>query len=277
MIRHYTDLLPLSLPAYVEPFAGGAALFSHLVGTRLSTPGAHTFPATLGDTNAELIGLYRALAKDSDAFIEALRPYSQQWSRMGPVERKTTYYAWRQRYWGMPEGLETTALLYALMKTSFNGIWQTCADSKGRFGTPVGLVHKAGGFLDESALLAWAKALQGVKLYTGSYETIPVPQNAFVFCDPPYRVSFTSYSTGFNDHHQRALVDWCRTIHRKHNATVWLANREADDGFFENIAPDATFHRFPVTYTAGRRKKTEDGYAAKPATELLMVWDSNET
>jgi hypothetical protein len=28
--------------------------------------------------------------------------------------------------------------------------------------------------------------------------------------------------------------------------------------------------KFPVTYTAGRRKKTDEGFEAKPATELLI-------
>lgn len=267
MMRHYAHLLPHPLHAYVEPFAGGAAVFSHLAGSR-----ALPATTTLGDTNAEIMGLYQALANHPDALIARIAQHSQAWALLAPEERKTAYYAWRQRYWAMPEGLEATALLYALMRTSFNGIWQTCADSKGRFGTPAGLTNRKGGFMDEAALRAWSHALQGVRLRTGSYETITVPKGAFVFCDPPYRVSFTQYGTGFNDTHQAALVAWCRKVHHEHNATVWLANREAEDGFFEDHAHDATIHRFPITYTAGRRKKTDEGYAAKPATELLMVW-----
>jgi len=30
-------------------------------------------------------------------------------------------------------------------------------------------------------------------------------------------------------------------------------------------------HKFPVTYTAGRRKKVDDGFEAKKATEILLV------
>ena len=57
-----------------------------------------------------------------------------------------------------------------------------------------------------------------------------------------------------------------------------MSNRDSDDGFFENR--NATLHKFPITYTAGRRKKTErvddDGnvvveYNAKKATEILLI------
>ena len=29
-------------------------------------------------------------------------------------------------------------------------------------------------------------------------------------------------------------------------------------------------HRFPITYTAGRRKKTDEGFEATKATEILL-------
>ena len=267
MIKHYRSLFPAPAP-YVEPFCGGAAVFAHL----------HTWPrqgmkVCLGDSNAELIGLYRVLASDVEGLIGQVEPRSSAWADRSPSDRKRLYYDWRQEYWDMPDGLEATGLLYALMRTSFNGIWQTCAQSRGRFATPVGLTHKPGGFLDPQALRTWAKALAGVGLHAGTYADIEVPRGAFVFCDPPYRDSFTHYSTGFNDVDQEALIAWCRDIHHHLGATVWLANREAGDGFFQDRVGDARILRFPVTYTAGRRKRTQDGFEAKPATELLMIWE----
>lgn len=271
MLKHYAPLLPGAVPAYVEPFCGGAALFAHLrAQERLTGTGA------LGDINAELIGLYHAIAHHTESFLEHATDRSRRWAATPPDARKALYYTWRQEYWDTTStNAPDMALLYALMRTSFNGIWQTCAPSRGKFGTPVGLTHKPGGFLDPAAVRAWAQALNGVDLHAGPYSTLPIPDGAFVFCDPPYRDSFTQYGTGFNDTDQRALIDWCRHIHTTHGATVWLANREAWDGFFEAAAPDAQRHRFSVTYTAGRRKKTDTGFAAKPATELLLIWDCN--
>jgi hypothetical protein len=48
----------------------------------------------------------------------------------------------------------------------------------------------------------------------------------------------------------------------------FFATRDIDDGFYENTG--LLVNKFPVTYTAGRRKETEDGFEAKPATELLI-------
>ncbi len=97
-------------------------------------------------------------------------------------------------------------------------------------------------------------------------------ENAFIFCDPPYRDSFTSYGTNFDDNAQIRLIAWCRRMHQMSGATVWMSNRDAGDDFFERHAPDARIHRFPVTYTAGRRKRTKTGFEAKPAIEMLLIW-----
>lgn len=268
MLKNYEPLLPKDKHVLVEPFAGGAALFSHYCAR-----GEDDVVAVLGDTNIELMALYRALRDECDGFIEALRHYDEPWRHADPVLRKTLYYEWRTAYWEMPDGVESTAALYALMRTSFNGIWQTCKASNGRFGTPVGLTNRIGGFLNEDSLRSWSRALKNTEFHVGSFEALKVPENSFVFCDPPYRDSFTNYSTGFNDDNQRSLVEWCRNLHQTTGAVVWLANRDAGDGFFEDIAPDASFRKFPVVYTAGRRKKTDTGFEAKAAHELLMVWE----
>lgn len=268
MLPHYEALLPEDIPpgGYVEPFAGGAALFAHLHKTHPS------FPAALGDVNAEIMGLYREVRDAPDRLIRGVRPYADAWRDATPAQRRKMYYDAREAYWGMPEGPEATATLYALMRTGFNGIWQTCAASRGRYGTPVGLVDKTTPVLDEAVIRTWSGYLQGARLHVGTYAEMEIREGSFVFCDPPYRDSFTTYGTGFDDAAQRRLVGWCRGLARDRNCRVWLANRDAGDGFFEEAAADARVHRFPVTYTAGRRKRTEDGFAAKPATELLLIW-----
>ena len=49
---------------------------------------------------------------------------------------------------------------------------------------------------------------------------------------------------------------------------VWLCNRDSGDGFFDKV--QAHVVKIPVTYTAGRRKKTQDGFQAKKAMEVLI-------
>lgn len=272
MIPHYAALLPEKLPegGYAEPFAGGAALFAELRRTR----GA--FHAHLGDVNAEIISLYREVRDAPDRLIDNLRPYSRAWGIASPAERRALYYRTRQAYWNMGDTPEAVATLYGLMRTGFNGIWQTCKDSRGKFGTPVGLVDKCGHVLDEKVIREWSGYLQDTVTQALPYQQQDIPDNSFVFCDPPYRDSFTTYGTGFNDAAQLELIEWCRGLARDKGCTVWLANRDAGDGFFEEAAPDAPIMRFPITYTAGRRKRTDEGFEAKPATELLLVWNGEK-
>ena len=90
-----------------------------------------------------------------------------------------------------------------------------------------------------------------------------VPIGDFTFYDPPYRNSFADYNTAFDDTETEVLI-----TRVEENKNVWLCNRDSGDGFFENRK--ATLKKFPVTYTAGRRKKTENGFAAKKATEILL-------
>jgi len=48
-----------------------------------------------------------------------------------------------------------------------------------------------------------------------------------------------------------------------------LTNRDIGDGFFDKR--NCEKETFDVTYTAGRRKKLEDGtFVAKPAVEVLL-------
>lgn len=256
--------------AYVEPFLGGGAVFAQVAAQR---PGVE---AVLGDANAELVGVYRTVKEQPEALLKALSGFEKRWAALAtPEARKPYYYDLRRRYWALPEGeVGTTALLYFLMKTGFNGIWQTCKESKGRFGTPVGLATQKGPVVDASLVRRWSVALAHTDVLAQGYEATRVPEGAFVYCDPPYRDSFTTYSTAFGDDAQLALVAWCRRVAAETRSLVWLSNRDAGDGFWETHAGDAACHRIPVVYTAGRRKKNDDGtFEAKPAVEVLLVWD----
>ena len=281
LIKSYMPLLEQAgrFTSYVEPFAGGAALFDHLQTARLKA-GDTVLPSALGDANAELIGLFDAVKRDPKGLLAAIAPYEAAWANKDKAARKTYFYALREAYWKAPtttpqEQLEATALLYFLMRTAFNGIWQTCQGSNGRFGTPAGLLNQTGPVISSDTVYRWHAMLQSTTLHAGGYDTIDVPDGAFVYCDPPYRDSFTTYSSGWNDKDLIGLIDWCRSLARDKHCLVWMANRltEPDDGFFTQWAHDAQKTVIPVVYTAGRRKRTDDGHEAKAATEVLLSWD----
>src|SRR4051812_36317594 len=69
LLPHLRQFIPPSFGRYVEPFLGSAALFLDLyardvIGSR---------PVLLGDTNADLIGTYGAVAHHVNPVIRALR------------------------------------------------------------------------------------------------------------------------------------------------------------------------------------------------------------
>jgi len=267
LIPHYEAIFPedVRVRPYVEPFAGGAAIFNHIV----QPEGRGSI---LSDVNQEIVDLYRLVKSNPDFLINRMAEHEAEWLPLSGAGRKALYYRLREEYWSMKEGHEATALLYFLMKTGFNGIWQTCKASKGRYGTPVGLANQREGVFRPDVVRSWSRKLANTDLRCCSYSEIEIPMGAFVFCDPPYRESFTKYGTNFGDDDQIKLIEWCREVSERTGSVVWLCNREAGDGFFERHAGDAEIHRFPITYTAGRRKATHDGYKAKSATEILMVW-----
>jgi len=256
----YRSLLPPDAcrRPYVEPFAGGAALFLHL-------SMQEQLDAILADVNAELMDLYRLVRDDPDYLIAAMAAYETCWMPLDIAERKALYYKLRERYWSLGDGPEATSLLYFLMKTGFNGIWQTCHASRGRYATPVGPARQRTHLFSPDIIRTWSGYLSHTELRTASYEEIDIPEGAFVFCDPPYRKSYTSYGTEFDDKAQIALIEWARRIHLTRNATVWLSNRDCGDRFFRSHAPEARFECSPITYTAGR--------VAAHAMEILLIWD----
>lgn len=267
---HWPD--PESYTGYVEPFFGGGAVYAWI------HSGTMQPPSVVGDVNAELMGVLRHVRDDPEGFLSDVGTHVETYLAQ-PVDkasRKEWYYELRKGYWAAPD----PATLYVLMRLGFNGIWQTCVESKGLFGTPAGLLGhtRSDQVVDPGNIRAWSRTLQGTKIHTGSYETVPVPaERSLLYLDPPYRGSFTTYGTGFGDTEQEELARWARERCGEGHLVV-LANRCVEgDTFFEDLLPEATFHYFDVTYTAGRRKREEDGgFTAKSAREFIAVLDEAE-
>ena len=250
---------------YVEPFFGGGAVFAWL------QQGQPT-PAHLNDINAELMGVLIAVRDDADGFLRRVEALVAPYLELdGKEARKAFYYALRESYWRDPD----SATLFTLMRLGFNGIWQTCSDSNGLFGTPAGLLNhtKMEQVFKEPLIRQWSAALQDALISSGDYRQMDFErEGSLIYLDPPYRGSFTTYGTSFDDAAQRELVATAIGF-ADAGATVLLANRVVEgDRFFERLLGErAAFHYFDVTYTAGRRKATADGFEAKPAREFLAV------
>lgn len=267
LLKHYEGIFPIlsTYDLFVEPFFGGGAVWADIQSSQF-------MESVINDANEELMGVLKGLRDDSSSFLRSLSALTAEYLVIdGKENRKAYYYDLRKQYWSDPD----PSTLYFLMRLGFNGIWQTCKDSNGLFGTPAGLLNhkREEQIFKTDNMRDWARSLQRASIYSGDYSDLDFdPQNALVYLDPPYRDSFTSYGTGFNDDDQGRLVSWAKGV-ASGGGTVLLANRcVPGDDFFEDLLPEAEFHYFDVTYTAGRRKKNEDNtFSAKPAREFLAI------
>ena len=254
--------MPTSFETYYEPFFGGGAMFVHVMNTYRPKN------AVINDINVDVINIYKSIRDNVSEFKERLDSLEAQYLPLSKEDRKKFYFDIRHLHgWNYQEWSKTfeAATLYFLMKTGFNGIYQLNKNTNGRYGTPAGLLNQKDKVYDRGVLNWWHEVLQNVDIRSGDWkDAVTDDPNGFFFFDPPYRDSFADYGNGFGDDALTDLLDFAD----KQNL-VFVANR-ADDDWFDNQSRSMQVHYFDITYTAGRRKKTEDGFAAKKATEILL-------
>ena len=291
MMKHYNKLLPVGVKTYTEAFLGGGAMFLNVVNKY------DIEKAYLNDINTDLIEIYQSIKDDAKLFCTYMDDLQKEYMNVpydnaDKTERKKFYLKKREEYiemydtWGKEDNIiQRAAVLYFLMKTGFNGIWQSSKKADGKFYTPAGLLNHKDVVYDKVNVMLWSKLLNDKKVELTSKDWSDVTMGDFTFYDPPYRDSFTSYNTDFNDEQHKKLIARVDET-REQGKYVWLCNRDAGDGFFDKAK--STIKRFPITYTAGRRKanlikyrfkKTvpvlvlqskEAKYEAKQATEILL-------
>jgi DNA adenine methylase len=266
MLKHYKPFMPENVNTYCEPFFGGGAMYVYVL--------KHYSPNELiiNDVNSDIVRIYKTIKSDCDSFVKILDEMSEEYLPLDKAARKDYYYSLRHKHaydyvsW---DSTKEAAVLYFLMKTGFNGIFQLNINTNNRYGTPSGLLNQRTKVYDKDVVEWWNKALQNTQILSGDWKDsvsyVEDKENNFVFLDPPYRGSFTSYGQEFTDDDQNSLVEY---VKQNKDTRVFLCNRDVGDGFYDNTS--LKVDKFPVTYTAGRRKKTSEGFEAKPATEVLV-------
>lgn len=261
MLKHYIPLMPSKrIETYSEPFFGGGAMFLYVIKEH------NPKEVYVNDINQGLINIYRSVKDNLEEFCGYMNSYSEKYLPLSKEDRKKFYFDLRHKHafdyekWGTVKEAST---LYFLMKTGFNGIWQINKNTNGRYGTPSGLLNQKDKVYDINILNYWNEILTSRKVHLMCGDWSDVPLCDFTYYDPPYRDSFANYNQPFPDTELEKLIS-----NVENNANVWLANRDAGDGFFDNRK--ASLKTFPISYTAGRRKKTENGHEAKKAIEILL-------
>ena len=266
MLKHYKPFMPKNVNTYCEPFFGGGAMYVYVL--------KHYSPNELiiNDVNSDIVRIYKTIKSDCDSFVKILDEMSEEYLPLDKAARKDYYYSLRHKHaydyvsW---DSTKEAAVLYFLMKTGFNGIFQLNINTNNRYGTPSGLLNQRTKVYDKDVVEWWNKALQNTQILSGDWKDsvsyVEDKENNFVFLDPPYRGSFTSYGQEFTDDDQNSLVEY---VKQNKDTRVFLCNRDVGDGFYDNTS--LKVDKFPVTYTAGRRKQTDEGFEAKQATEVLI-------
>ncbi|MBX3158491.1 MAG: DNA adenine methylase [Deltaproteobacteria bacterium] len=218
LLHELVDRMPDRFGAYFEPFSGGAALFFRVAPER----------ATLNDFNADLINLYKMLAKDVEGVIARLQAHRTR-------HNETYYYQQRTRWNHRDDEDEMTAVDRAaafvyLNKTCFNGLWRV--NRAGDFNVPIGRYTDPPICVPE-ALRAAGAVLRRATLRRGDYRAAVegAVRGDFVYFDPPYdpvapTANFTSYTTdAFGVQHQRELADTARALVAR-GCKVMLSNSD---------------------------------------------------
>jgi DNA adenine methylase len=257
---------------YVEPFFGGGAMMIHVY---KNNPTVKNF--VLNDINTEIVGLYRAIKTDVVAFLARMDQLQAQYIPMSKADRRTFFYDLRKQYatnWSQWSATDESATLYFLMKTAFNGIWQTTKEANGRFCTPCGLLTQKQTVYDRDNVMAWHAFLQRVTICSGSWEhsAEQVSGRAFYFFDPPYRDSFTQYGTTFGDAEHVKLIDFCKTADLAGHLVMYCNRKAGDtDTFYTANQGHLLLNEYDIKYTAGRRATDENNRrTAKQAREILL-------
>lgn len=214
--RVFLDRIASGEGTYFEPFVGGAAVFFRIAPIR----------AVLGDTNAELINLYRQVGSvKCDDVIAHLRKHEEQ-------HNKRYYYRQRSIFNECTHQTpaERAARFVYLNKTAFNGLYRV--NKSGDFNVPMGR-YKDPNICDASAIWRASSALHGKTLMVADYRqtTAAATYGDVVYLDPPYdpagdTANFTGYqSGGFTREHQVELATYAIDLANR-GAFVMLSNND---------------------------------------------------
>ncbi|MEP5623481.1 MAG: Dam family site-specific DNA-(adenine-N6)-methyltransferase, partial [Hyphomicrobiales bacterium] len=163
-VKDLKNLIPESYGRYFEPFLGGGALFFHL----------KPYPATLSDTNLELINTYRQVRDECEQVVSRLQRLPicrDQFLKIRASRPRTN--------------INKAVRFLFLNRTAYNGMFRV--NQRGEFNVPFGC--KEGTRLcDPTHFRRISKALQNRSIRVSDFEAIIdlAESGDIVYADPPY-------------------------------------------------------------------------------------------
>jgi DNA adenine methylase len=203
LLRDITPLIPEDYTRYIEPFAGGGAVFFSLSGQIQNAK----IPAWLNDINPELVNTYLMVRDQPDALLADLRTHiydKDYFLELRGLDRTEEGLA------ALSTVARASRFIY-LNRTAFNGLYRV--NAKGQFNVPFGRYSNPL-IADADTIYACSAALQNIQITCSGFDEVVSQAGAgdFVYLDPPYiplsqTAYFTSYShDGFGPDEQGKLA-----------------------------------------------------------------------
>jgi len=246
--------LPRSMDTYYEPFIGGGSVFFALANRKAFKR------AVINDKNKELTDTYLAISTGKvNDIISILTDYPNTREFYNEIRARVPSE--------IPELEVRVARFIYLNKTGFNGLYRV--NQSGGFNTPFGKYPNPN-YCDKAGLLEAARALEGVTIECGDFETSVAgakPGDA-VYFDPPYlpkseTANFTSYTEGgfsLADHERLA-----RTFRELADRGVAVLLSNADVRRARALYAD-----YRIARIQARRNINSDGDKRGEVSEILV-------
>lgn len=259
LLSYITENLPnAGFKNYFEPFVGGGSVIFNLLSIDLSLN--YNKEYTICDINESLMNCYEVIRSNVEALITELNKdiYSNEYDN---------YCSRRERFnvvkFEHTISIEKAALFIYLNKCGYNGMYRE--NSQGKFNIPFGKM-KNPKICDESVLRNASEILKKVYITSCKYDDILelINKNDFVYLDPPYHGTFTSYTNNkFCENEQVKLKEFVDELNKK-EVYVMLSNSATD--FIKELYKDYKQINLTTKYSLGGK-----GADRGNKQELLIV------
>ena len=265
---------------YYEPFLGGGAVFFHL---KWKYEIENSF---ISDLNPELILTYKVIKKDPDNLIDKLEKIEREFLELSEEKRKEYYLSKRKEFNNdlktfnfekySQDHIKRAAYMIFMNKTCFNGMFRV--NNNGEFNVPFGR-YKKPKICDKENLYNVHEVLNDhVTIKHQNYlETEEkIPENSFVYLDPPYRPlnktsSFTSYtSSEFKEKDQIRLSEYFETL-TKNKVNVMLSNSDPTNFGNKDDFFDKYYDPKMIKQVKAIRSINSNGKKRNKINELIII------
>jgi DNA adenine methylase len=215
--------IPDNIEFYIEPFIGGGAVLYHLL--QKQSPSK----VIINDLNHDLINAYNQVKNNPNDLISILSNYEKEYRSLEMPMREQYYYNIRDQFNNKSYDLTAAAQCLFLNRTAFNSLYRV--NKSGNFNAPHGR-HKKRIICDTNNILKCSEALKNVIILNKSFEEVilsaNINNNTFIYLDPPYDDTFTSYTPeGFNNSMQETVLKTINYI-CDNNGKFLLSNLSTD-------------------------------------------------